>query len=209
LCHPQFVKPRLNKKQRGLLNSTVVDNVFLQSGLNMVSQNKYAWLNLFKLGVASIVVACASMNVSADDRFEHGHGYGHGGWHGGGDWHGRDMHHFDHHDMDMWRGGHWVHDHHEGRMGWWWVAAGSWFLYSAANAANYAYPPPQQVVINQPTPVVVQAPQPVAQYWYYCDVTGGYYPSTPSCPVPWRVVSPQMAPQQAMPPPPGPMFMPY
>ncbi|HWG78980.1 MAG TPA: hypothetical protein VN681_04350 [Stellaceae bacterium] len=56
----------------------------------------------------------------------------------------------------------------------------------------YAYPPPvvyaPPPVVYAPSPVVVQQP---TQYWYYCDNPAGYYPYVPSCPTPWRPVTPQ------------------
>ena len=58
----------------------------------------------------------------------------------------------------------------------------------------YAYPPP--VVYAPPpvyaAPVVIQQP---TQYWYYCDNPAGYYPYVPSCPTPWRAVTPQPSAQ--------------
>jgi hypothetical protein len=65
----------------------------------------------------------------------------------------------------------------------------------------YAYPPPvvyapPPVVYTPPpvyaAPVVVQQP---TQYWYYCDNPAGYYPYVPSCPTPWRPVTPQPSAQ--------------
>jgi len=56
----------------------------------------------------------------------------------------------------------------------------------------YAYPPPvvyaPPPVVYAPSPVMVQQP---TQYWYYCDNPAGYYPYVPSCPTPWRAVTPQ------------------
>ena len=61
----------------------------------------------------------------------------------------------------------------------------------------YAYPPPvvyaPPPVVYAPPPVVVQQP---TQYWYYCDNPAGYYPYVPSCPTPWRPVTPQPGGQQ-------------
>lgn len=117
---------------------------------------------------------------------------------------GREIHRFGEHDMGIWRGGNWHHGRHEGRFGWWWVAAGIWYFYPAP---VYPYPDPYTppvTVINQQPPVVVQQapaqPQsqspPPAQFWYYCDSANGYYPYVPSCPEAWRPV-PAQPPQAA------------
>jgi hypothetical protein len=119
-------------------------------------------------------------------------------------WEGRDIHRFGERDMRTWRGGHWYHGRHEGRRGWWWVAAGMWYFYPAP---VYPYPDPYTppVVINQQPPVVVAPqpqtvvpPQPPAQMWYYCDSAEGYYPYVSSCPEGWRTVpaQPPEAPPQ-------------
>ena len=66
--------------------------------------------------------------------------------HDGGGWRG------DRHTVEVWRGGNWVHDRHDGRLGWWWVAAGMWYFYPDP---VYPYPDPYT------PPVVVVNPQPV------------------------------------------------
>lgn len=118
-------------------------------------------------------------------------------------WEGREIHRFHEHDMKVWRGGNWHHGRHEGRLGWWWIAAGIWYFYPAP---VYPYPDPYTppvTVINQPPPVMVapqaNAPvqsQPPAQFWYYCDSAKGYYPYVPSCQEAWRPV-PAQPPQAA------------
>lgn len=45
----------------------------------------------------------------------------------GGGWSG-DIHRFPDRDWHVWRRGNWVHGPHDGRMGWWWVAGGSWYF---------------------------------------------------------------------------------
>ena len=47
-----------------------------------------------------------------------------------------------------WGGGHWLHDRHDGRLGWWWVVGPSW----------YFYPRPYAVVQPLVTVIVEQAP---------------------------------------------------
>jgi hypothetical protein len=125
-------------------------------------------------------------------------------------WHG-DIHRFHGRDFRIWRGGHWRHGYHDGRLGWWWVAAGFWYFYPSP---VYPYPDPYipPVVVNQP-PVVVTQPQvvtsqptvmtpppvvdseppapsaaPPNQSWYYCDSSRGYYPYVQSCAEGWRPV---------------------
>lgn len=118
--------------------------------------------------------------------------------HDGGGWRG------DRHTVEIWRGGNWVHERHDGRFGWWWVAAGMWYFYPAP---VYPYPDPYTppvVVVNQqpaPAPVTAQA-QPPLQYWYYCDSLKAYYPYVPSCPETWRTVpaQPPLPAQSAQPP---------
>lgn len=117
-------------------------------------------------------------------------------------WQGREIHRFHEHDLRVWQGGRWHHGRHEGRLGWWWIAAGIWYFYPSP---VYPYPDPYTppvTIINQQPPVVVapqaNAPaQPTTQFWYYCDSAKGYYPYVPSCPEAWRPVPaqpPQVAP---------------
>ena len=117
----------------------------------------------------------------------------------GGGWRG------DRHTVEVWRGGNWVHERHDGRFGWWWVAAGMWYFYPSP---VYPYPDPYTppvVVVNQqpaaPAPVTAQA-QPPLQYWYYCDSLKTYYPYVASCPETWRTVpaQPPVPAQSAQPP---------
>ena len=109
-----------------------------------------------------------------------------------GHWGGREIHRFHEHDLGVWRGGRWHHGRHDGRLGWWWIAAGIWYFYPSP---VYPYPDPY-------TPPVVVAPQttapaqPSTQFWYYCDSAKGYYPYVPSCPEAWRPV-PAQPPQAA------------
>ncbi len=107
------------------------------------------------------------------------------GWH---DRHG-DFRHFNDRDLHVWSGGHWVHDRHNGRLGWWWVVGGGWYFYPAP-----VYPYPNPYV----PPVVAAPPAPDAspQYWYYCASSRAYYPYVTSCPGGWMQVVPQAAPPQ-------------
>jgi hypothetical protein len=98
---------------------------------------------------------------------------------------GGDAHSFYGRDYGDWRRGHWEHGHHDGHFGWWWVIGGLWLFYPQP---VYPYPPEPYsppVVVVQPAPT---APPPQAQYWYYCDAAGAYYPYVASCPSGWRQV---------------------
>lgn len=146
--------------------------------------------------LAALGAALALALPALGQADEHGRFDGpHGGWHG-------DIHHFHEHDLEVWRGGRWLHGSHEGRFGWWWLVAGAWYFYPTP---VYPYPDPYQ----PPVPMVV-APEPAAppHYYYYCGNPAGYYPYVPRCVVPWqRMVSPppqpvpQVAPEGVPPPP--------
>ena len=103
-----------------------------------------------------------------------------------------DIRHFDEHDFGIWRGGAWQQTRHNGRLGWWWVVGGLWYLYPQP---VYPYPDPYAppVVVTQSAPAVVNQPVAVApaaasNSWYYCASTQGYYPYTASCPEGWETV---------------------
>ncbi len=59
---------------------------------------------------------------------------------------------------ERWRGGHWDHDRHDGRLGWWWIVDGDWYYYQAPG------------------------------YWYYCTDPAGYYPDVQQCGTAWEQV---------------------
>ena len=95
-------------------------------------------------------------------------------------WRG-DIARFHEHDWGVWRGGRWAHQPHDGRLGWWWVAGGVWYLYPSP---VYPYPnpwePPPPVVLMPPAGVTLSPPP--TQYWYFCDAAPGYYPYVATCP---------------------------
>ncbi len=101
-------------------------------------------------------------------------------------WHG-DISRFHEHDWGVWRGGRWIHDRHEGRLGWWWLAGGMWYFYPAP---VYPYPDPwapaPQVLL--PAPVETAQPVPPTAYWYYCEPSKAYYPYAASCTQAWTPV---------------------
>lgn len=136
---------------------------------------------VIKTMVVAVLIA-ASIPARAEHNGRHGGEGRHSGDRGG--WHG-DIRHFERHDLHTWRGGSWRHERHEGRLGWWWIAAGAWYFYPEP-VYPYPYPDPYipPVVVEQPTP----APQPTAQFWYYCDASNGYYPYVSSCPSDWKLV---------------------
>lgn len=121
------------------------------------------------------------------DRDEGRHG-GERHEHDRGEWRGGEMRHFEHEDIHVWRGGRWVHDWHDGRLGWWWLTGGWWYFYPEP---VYPYPDPYTppVVIQQQAPVVA-APQTTTQVWYYCEASKGYYPYVATCPSGWKTVAP-------------------
>jgi hypothetical protein len=108
-----------------------------------------------------------------------------------GHW-GGDIRRFHEHDIDRWRGGHWVHDSHRGHLGWWWVVAGIWYFYPTP---IYPYPDPYE------PPVTVPPPSVYPQFWYYCTSPAGYYPYVPQCSTAWQKVP-------ATPPPSAPLNAP-
>ncbi len=139
----------------------------------------------------SALIGAVPMMASADFR-AHGGGRERGhqqsphqqsphqqGWHQQG-WHG-DIRAFPRHDMARWRGGHWYHGHHDGRIGWWWVVGPSlWYYYPTV---VYPYPDPY-------IPPVVADPNmpPPPQYWYFCGSAKTYYPYVQTCPEGWKTV---------------------
>jgi hypothetical protein len=128
----------------------------------------------------SILTVSLSAVADRDDRRDRDRHDNRGAWHG-------DIRHFHERDLDHWRGGHWEHEYHDGRLGWWWVIAGLWYFYPQR---VYPYPDPYTpppVVVVQPSAPAPSVPPP-AQYWYYCDAAKGYYPYVPSCPGGWRMV---------------------
>src|SRR5262252_9644661 len=58
-------------------------------------------------------------------------------WHERG-WHG-DIRVFHERDIHVWRAGRWYHGWYGGRFGWFWIAGGAYYLYSAP---IYPYPDP-------------------------------------------------------------------
>ena len=113
--------------------------------------------------------------------------------------------HFGRRDVDIWRGGHWVHGHNHGRIGWWWVVAGIWYFYPQP---VYPYPNPYipSTIVVTPSAPAASAPAPAPmEYWYYCKSANAYYPYVASCPENWVRVpaTPPPSSSTTTPPPPG------
>lgn len=89
-------------------------------------------------------------------------------------------------DWQTWRGGHWEHARHGGRLGWWWVVGPAWYFYMEP-AFPYPNPwlPPEVIVSPVPAP---NAPPPSTQYNYYCNALRNYYPYVVRCPGGWVAV---------------------
>jgi hypothetical protein len=106
-------------------------------------------------------------------------------------WRGGDIRHFDH---DRWHEGRWDRDWHDGRLGWWWVVAGTWYFYPRP---IYPYPdpyvPPEYIPVAVPTAPATPGPAP-AQYWYYCPGSKTYYPYVATCAGGWQQVPVTQAP---------------
>jgi hypothetical protein len=93
------------------------------------------------------------------------------------DFHRHDFGHFTPEERAHWRGGHWRHDWHDGRLGWWWILDGDW----------YSYPEPVYPYRDDVIPDDMSG-------WYYCANPLGYYPYVASCAVPWQFVPPAAPP---------------
>ncbi|MDB5408940.1 MAG: hypothetical protein JWL84_3852 [Rhodospirillales bacterium] len=125
-----------------------------------------------------------AMPAAAEDRHErheegrerHGEGREHRDFDHG--WRDRDIHRFHDGDFGLWREGRWFHGRHGDRLGWWWIAGGSWYFYPQP---IYPYPDPYR-------PPVVAGPPPPAAVYYFCPRPRGYYPYVPACPSGWQAV---------------------
>ncbi len=78
------------------------------------------------------------------------------------------------------------HGHHRGGWGRPWVEplVGTAILGGVVYAASTP-----RYVIAQPVIVVPQQPMSMGRTAYFCTVTQQYYPSVPTCAVPWQMVS--------------------
>ena len=123
----------------------------------------------YRVAMAALALAAGVLATHAVAQPSHRPGPGRGpGWSG-------DIHRFPDRDWHVWRGGNWVHAPHDGRMGWWWVAGGLWYLYPAP---VYPYPNPYEPPV---APLPEAALPPPTAYWYYCDASQSYYPYVATC----------------------------
>ena len=112
--------------------------------------------------VGTIPVAFARGGPGGFHGGFHGGGFGHGGFHGGF-----------HDGFHGWHGGHWGHFHHPHFHGGIIVEA----------PPPWIAPEPSYVA---PAPSIGLTPEPPA-IWYYCTDPPGYYPTVPTCRVPWTL----------------------
>lgn len=132
---------------------------------------------------AAVGLLCAAVALAPAALAQHGHERGgahHGAGHPHPGYHGYGNHHW-HGNAGVfygpgWRGGHWAHGHHGGRLGWWWVVGPSWYFYPAP-----VYPYPAEVLVPGTLPMPVQ-------YWYYCEPLRSYYPHVSACPTLWKAI---------------------
>lgn len=141
--------------------------------------------HIISMLTVAVLSAAAALPASAEGRHEGRHEMHQEGRSWGG---ARDIRHFEDHHLSVWRSGSWHHGMHEGRLGWWWIAAGTWYFYPGP---IYPYPDPYvpPVVVVQPAPQpTAPAIKPPAQNWYYCEASKSYYPYVSSCPAGWKSV---------------------
>lgn len=107
------------------------------------------------------------------------------------DWHRHSHIEFRFHqprDHHRWNHGRWHHGYHDGRWGWWWLVAGSWYYF---NKPVYPYPssdaPPAPAAY--PPPPSGPSPSLSSPYWYYCKPTNSYYPYVTTCTEGWTQVA--------------------
>jgi hypothetical protein len=156
-----------------------------------MSRQRGSWVlrSITPVVVLALIGPAFAAHGIAEERPAHREGGWAGGWRGNEieHWRHGDIGHFHEFDMERWRGGHWFHGDHLGRLGWWWIVDGTWFFYPVA---VFPYPDPYV-----PPAVVTQAPPSPASppYWYYCGSAREYYPYITDCPEAWTPVVPQPA----------------
>ena len=79
-------------------------------------------------------------------------------------------------DRSRWSNGHWRHERHGGRFGWWWTVGPDWYFF---DSPIYPYPdsyfPPGENM----------------GWWYWCEAYQEYYPYVTDCPSGWEPVLPR------------------
>jgi hypothetical protein len=123
-------------------------------------------------GLLLLLLAPAARSFAWDHGHGHRHGHRHGHWHGGHYW-----------------GGPRVVVGIGPAFGWGYYP-GYWYY----PPPYYRYPGaywPAPAVREEPDVYVERPSPPAAEFWYYCDSAGGYYPHVKSCPEPWVKVPPR------------------
>lgn len=121
-------------------------------------------MKVHRLAATLAAVLLALMGV-AGPAWGMGGGSGPGMPGGGGHFHGQFGHGmggFPHHD-GFHPHGRFVHDFHDGHVGWWWIAGGFWYPW---------YPAPVYTGVGS----------------YYCQSAAAYYPNVTTCPEGWLLV---------------------
>ncbi len=151
--------------------------------------------HLVRQGIAARIASMAGVAlmgtvgaVCAAPQARHDHHGATPGWHG-------DITRFHEHDLQRWRGGHWSHDRHAGRFGWWWVVGPAWYYY---DTPLYPYPDPWAPIDVLVAPAAPLAPP--SAFWYYCTSARTYYPYVARCPGGWTAVPAKPATTPTSPP---------
>ena len=100
-----------------------------------MNRSQKSWILRVTISVAMLALAGSTFaeRGMAAERGEHWRGHEVERWGHG------DIGRFHEGDLGRWRGGHWFHGDHFGRLGWWWIVDGAWYFYPAA---VYPYPDP-------------------------------------------------------------------
>ena len=142
-------------------------------------------MNTRSKGSIAPALACAAVAIGIALPCAPAFADQHAGRPSGPHWRG-DITRFHEHDWGVWRGGHWAHQRHDGRLGWWWVAGDTWYFYPSP---VYPYPspwePPPTLLVAPPSAVL---PPPPTPYWYLCEASNAYYPYVATCPGGWKQV---------------------
>ncbi len=67
------------------------------------------------------------------------------------------------HVWDRWDRGYWTYSRYHGRMGWWWVVDGYWFMYPARVLPYPDYDVRPVYIVEPNAPAVIVEPQPVVR----------------------------------------------
>lgn len=112
--------------------------------------------------VVAVLIA-ASIPAKAERNEQRGGEGKHVGDRGGR--HG-DIRHVEKNDHHTWRAGRWHHGRHDGRLGWWWIVAGMWYLYPHPVYPYPTYIPPVVTSAPPPQPVTLALPAATNDIYY-------------------------------------------